>query len=209
MNPLFNKQSPFYNDNLIYYVCSYGGCGSKMLSNYLSNFGKVFHIHSRDPPNKLEYTGNINSNVNVYEEWFNGVQINDNKNYKVIYIYRNPIYAIYSRFNIKAHLQHIMTNDNNTLKNVINTNRDLYGIQEFFNNYTSTRNRNYNIYCVKYEDFFDNIEKFNETLNIPNVKELYPTKFENTKNMTYFNELFNIYKNLIDKMNNMDFITIV
>ena len=33
-----------------YFVCSYGGCGSKMLGNYLWNFGNIFHMYARDPP---------------------------------------------------------------------------------------------------------------------------------------------------------------
>ena len=49
------------NKNKIFYICSYGGSGSTMLANYLSNFGKVFHIHSRYPPKKLTYTGCTNT----------------------------------------------------------------------------------------------------------------------------------------------------
>ena len=41
-----------------FYVCSYGGCGSKMLCNALQNYGHVKHVHSRYPPDKLQYIGN-------------------------------------------------------------------------------------------------------------------------------------------------------
>lgn len=51
----YNKN--FYDKNMNYYICSYGGCGSTVLMNYLSNFGNVYHIHDRYPPSKLKYVG--------------------------------------------------------------------------------------------------------------------------------------------------------
>jgi len=59
-----------------------------MLYEALSKFGFVQHIHSRNPPEKLQY---IN-----HREWFSGVNIPDSdiENYCVIYIYRNPSYSI-------------------------------------------------------------------------------------------------------------------
>jgi len=198
--------------NKIFYVCSYGGSGSYMLTNYLSNFGKVVHIHSRYPPKKLTYTGCKNSNTYCYKEWFNDVQIADCNlhKYMVIYIYRNPIHAIFSRFENKIgtnpHLIHIQCNPNIKLQDIIDSNKDLYGIEEFFNNYTKKKNRNYDIYCVKYEDFWDNIETFNKTFGIPDTKYLYPIKSETSKRYTHLNELNKIYGPLICKMNSMKFI---
>tara|TARA_B110000285_G_C14866589_1_gene487139 strand:- start:488 stop:664 length:177 start_codon:yes stop_codon:yes gene_type:complete len=40
-----------------FYICSYGGCGSKMLTAALSNYGNTQHIHSKTPPDKLEFIG--------------------------------------------------------------------------------------------------------------------------------------------------------
>ena len=57
----------------IFYVCSYGGCGSTMLSNYLKNFGIVYHIHSINPPNHL--TG-VSECPTLSLEWFNNKTIN-------------------------------------------------------------------------------------------------------------------------------------
>ena len=51
--------------NRIFYVCSYGGSGSKILCNYLNNFGKSYHIHSKSPPQQLTHIG-----INTYHEWF-------------------------------------------------------------------------------------------------------------------------------------------
>ena len=144
-----------------FYVCSYGGSGSKMLVNALKKYGSVEHIHSRNPPDKLEYIGN-NGGGNCYCEWFNGIPIPDNKvdDYVVIYIYRNPIKSIYSwhRFHIPEHLSHIQSaNINIRLGDVLTSGKDLYGIRNFYNNYTQkNENRNYKIYCVKYEDILIN-----------------------------------------------------
>jgi len=93
-----------------FYVCSYGGCGSTMLCNSLRNFGKVEHVHSRSPPDHLQYIG-TNNGGNSYSEWFNGIDIELDKleKFVVIYIYRNPCYSIASRFLNPDHLEHIQT----------------------------------------------------------------------------------------------------
>jgi len=46
----------YFNKDINYYICSYGGSGSTILFNYLSHFGNVYHIHDRYPPNNLQYT---------------------------------------------------------------------------------------------------------------------------------------------------------
>lgn len=201
-----------------YYVCSFGGCGSTLLCEYLSKFGKVKHIHSRLPPDKLMYVGNENAINKTYNEWFNDVLIPENnvQNYKVIYIYKNPIKAIYSRFVLKKiphiqHLRHIQCDNNGFIRlmDVIDTKKDLYKIEEFFDNYTRPKERNYKIYCVKYEDFWDNIEVFNQIVGIPSMPDLYPKKKETIRNGVYDAVLQEIYQNLINKMNNKSFIEII
>ena len=216
-NSIISKPS-YFNKDMNYYVCSFGGSGSTILFNYLSNFGNVYHIHDRYPPNELTYIGNHNTTEEVYSEWFNKVKIDqDNlKNYKVIYIYRNPLKVIYSRCvsndnpNV-AHLQHIMCNNNGNiyLRDVLLQNKDLYELEDFFDNYTQSEERNYKIYCVKYEDFWNNINVFNKTLEIPDVKELYPVKNEHPKPIYFYNTLSSIYSSLINKMNKMKFIEII
>jgi hypothetical protein len=211
------------NPNLVkspttYYVCSFGGCGSTILFNYLSNFGNVEHIHDRFPPDKLEYVGKKNTTQDVYSEWFNKIQIPDNEveHFKVIYIYRNPIDVIFSRFISPSganvpHLKHIMCeNDGNILlEDVVLKKNDLYKLEQFFDNYTSKKKRNYKIYCIKYELFFENIETFNKILEIPDIKHLYPQKHERKKNVYYKNYLNKIYNPLKCKMNSMRFIEII
>ena len=46
-----------------FYVCSYGGSGSKMLCSALRKYGNTKHIHSRKPPEKLEYIGKLVNDV--------------------------------------------------------------------------------------------------------------------------------------------------
>jgi hypothetical protein len=197
------------NSNKVFYVCSYGGCGSKMLCEYLGYFGTVKHIHSRCPPDKLTH---ITTYPN-YDEWFGKIPISekDIANYYVIYIYRDPIKAIQSRFDMKQHLIHIQCNPSITLEDVVKTKKDLYGIETFFDNYTTRNiNRNYKIYCVKYEDLFENIEELNRVLNIRCDKSMYPTKTVREKpELPEKNDLENIYSNLKQKMERRPFISIV
>jgi hypothetical protein len=206
------------NNNTVFYVCSSGGCGSTLIFNYLKHFGKAYHIHDRYPPEKLCYVGNENTDSPVYSEWFNKTQIPEDKlkNYKVIFVYRNPIQVIFSRFagsngpNV-AHLQHVMCDNNGSIYfgDVIKSNKDLYKLEEFFDNYTIPTNRNYDIICVKYEDFFKNISEFNAALEIPDIINLYPDKRERTKTFSFIKELSDIYQQLMKKMNRMKFIEII
>ena len=150
-----------------FYVCSYGGCGSKMLCKALQRYGNVEHVHSRKPPEKLEYIGR-HGGGSTYIEWFNGVQIPEDQvgDYYVIYIYKNPVKSILSRFTDPLHLDHIQTNRNTTIKDVVDSSEDLYGVKEFYGNYTQLGDRNYSIYCVKYEDIFEKQDELSKLLGI-------------------------------------------
>lgn len=207
-----------FNPNMNYYICSFGGSGSTILFKYLSHFGNVYHIHDRFPPINLQHVGKNNTKEDVYSEWFNKVEIpeTDIKNYKIIFIYRNPIKVIYSRLtqvnnpNI-PHLQHIMCDNNGdiSLADVLKSRKDLYKLEQFFDNYTMKQERNYRIYCVKYEQFWDNIPFFNKIIGIPDIKELYPIKYETPKPIRYREQLSDIYSSLINKMNSKTFIELV
>lgn len=212
------KIQNIFNENMNFYICSSGGCGSTLLYNYLKNFGNTYHIHDRYPPDKLCYIGKENTNEDIYSEWFNKIEIPDDKlnNYKVIFIYRNPIEVIYSRMALPNgpnvnHLQNIKCNNNGKIYfgDVLKSKKDLYGLEEFFDNYTISKKRNYKIYCVKYEMLFNNIHILNKVLGIPDKKELYPTKQERRKKYDYLNDLYQIYASLIIKMNKMKFIEII
>ena len=214
-HPIISNSNRQLNKNMNFYVCSFGGCGSTVIYNYLSNFGNVYHIHDRFPPKKLTYIGKENTSEDVYNEWFNNVEIPEDKldNYKVIFIYRNPIQVIFTRFaqrhgpNIN-HLKNIKCDNNGNINiyDVIKTGKDLYKMEEFFDNYVNNNERNYNIYCVKYELFWNNISIFNKALSIPDIKHLYPERKEKPKQLQFQNELNTIYGRLIFKMNRMRFI---
>jgi hypothetical protein len=213
--PFAFQPKNYFNKSMNYYICSAGGCGSTVLYNYLSKFGNVYNIHDRYPPEKLTYVGNSKTNEDVYSEWFNGVEIPENElnNYKVIFIYRNPLQVIYSRFverhgpNVN-HLKHIKCDNNGNIHilDVLKYGKDLYKIEEFFDNYVSSKDRNYPVYCIKYEMFWNNISIFNKVLGIPDIKYLYPKKIERQKQILYQKQLNIIYNSLIKKMNSLRFI---
>jgi len=200
--PLLQKRKSYQK---VFYVCSFGGCGSKMLCEYLSQFGTVKHVHSRYPPTFLT---EIDKN-----EWFSQKSINEQvlKDYFVIYIYRDPVKAILSRFTHPAHLSHIQANPNTTLPQVLESKQDLYGIKNFFDNYTTPPaiQRNYNIYCVKYEEFFQHINEFNQTFHIQCDKSQYPVERTTEKPFNIdMITLQDIYSDLRETMVKMPFIKI-
>lgn len=187
-----------------FYICSYGGSGSYMLKRALKQYGHVEHIHSRKPPEKLEYVGK-----NADSEWFNGIPIKneDLKNYYVIYIYKNPIKAIYSRFWHPLHLKHIQCNENLTFNDVLKSKKDLYGLEEFFDNYTKKNvNRNYKIICIKYDDIFKKHKELSKLLDVPKLKLV---KRETDRPYPDYDKFKKIYKNLLKKIDNLDSIHIV
>jgi hypothetical protein len=193
------------NEKKIFYVCSYGGSGSKMLCEALNKYGKVHHIHSRNPPDKLEYIG-CQKGGNTYHEWFNGIVIPENelKNYYVIYIYRNPSFSIPSRFQNPAHLDHIQSDNSIKLDDILSSGKDLYKIREFYDNYIKpNKKRNYKIYCVKYEDIFDKQDDLSNLLRIGKLNMV------NKSSRNDSNEkLDKIYDDLINEMNKNEFIII-
>ena len=102
------------------------------------------------------------------------------------------------------HLEHIQIDPSITLEDVLATGRDLYKIREFYNNYTNqNKNRNYNIYCIKYEEIFT---KQNELSNVLGIGEL--DVIDNSSRRESNKHLDKIYADLIDDMNNKNFITI-
>lgn len=187
-----------------FYVCSFGGCGSTVLTLNLKKYGKVYHIHSRKPPLNIEHVGG-----SCYREWFNGTPVSKTDEHYVIYIYRNPVSALLSLVRrwpaMKAHLHHIQS-PYNSIDTVINKMKDLYKLDEFYTNYTTPNNRKYKIYCIKYEDLFENQNKLSEVLNIGTLNI---TKNEHPYTSPLSDKLTIIYNPLIKKMNKMPFITIV
>lgn len=197
------------NSSKVFYICSYGGSGSKMLTKALSAYGHVEHIHSRSPPEKLEYVG-YNGGGRSYVEWFNSIPIPESelKRYYVIYIYRNPVHAIYSRFSPSRpnHCINVQLDKKVELNDVVRTKTDLFKLEEFYRNYTTPNSkRNYEIICVKYEDIFDKIDDLTKLLGVGSIQI---KKNETEREKTHYDELCEIYKNVLREMESNDFIMI-
>lgn len=182
---------------MIYYVCSWGGCGSKMLCRYLDNFGKTYHVHSPEPPKKLTKVG-----VDTYAEWFSSHELQDVSNTTVIFLYRDPVRSILSRFRNPNHLKHIQS-PIVSLDAVIKDGVDYYGLNKFFDNYTKPNGRNYSIYAIKYELLFDQKNEFNKYFNLSGAE--FPKKKE-TSQLETNHSLELLYSQLRDKIKQMPFI---
>jgi hypothetical protein len=200
---------PHYDKKKKFYVCSYGGSGSKMLCDYLGYFGDVYHLHSRHPPSALTKTGY--DDKSTYDEWFNTTELTKEelKNYKVIFIYRDPLRSIYSRYNNESTLKNVQAPfPTATLQDVVDQKKDLFGIEDFFDRYTKIQHKNYPIYCIKYELIWDHFPFFNTLMNIPDLPERYPKKYEIKRQELHKDVLSEIYKSLREKMDAMHFLEI-
>ena len=176
-----------------FYICSFGGCGSWMLAQYLSRYGDVTHIHSRNPPDILQRADCESKHfINEFKS---------PRNVHVIYIYRDPVKAMHSverRHDIKAHCKNIECSESNVFGMCL-LNEDVFGLEEFFDNYTMTKRRNYNIVCVKYETLELNMQRLNVALGIIDNPQFYPI-FKETPVET---PEVKVFDRLRLKMNNM------
>ena len=102
-----------------------------------------------------------------------------------------------------------LENTNITIPDLCHQKKDLYKINEFYNNYTTVNSkRNYKIICVKYELIFKKQNKLSKLLGIGplnlekiETKRNYPVKIKKKLEL--------IYKNLNLKMKKNKFIKIV
>lgn len=173
-----------------------------MLCNALSKYGRVYHIHSRCPPVKLThvageyYTSKVMKSTELHQ-------------HVIIYIYRNPIKALFSRFvGNRSGRENIQVKDPKLdLNDIIRDKVDHIGFGEFFHNYvTPNPERNYKIICVKYEEIFKRQDELSKVLG---VGKLNLDKIETPRNYTNTDVLQEIFQELLDEMDGMDFITIV
>jgi hypothetical protein len=186
----------------IFYVCSYGGSGSKMLCKYLNQFGITQHIHSRKPPEYLTH-GEVT-------EWFGKNKMSDSeiKRTKVIYVYKDPVKSTLSRFKNKQHCRNVQS-ECESFDKVVATKSDLFKLEEFFDNYVNENlNLNYDIYAVKYEDLWSDWSTFNKIMDIPDIPSKYPIKKETTRALDteVVKSLEKAYYQLKKKMGDMPFI---
>lgn len=202
--------------NRIFYICSYTGCGTMLLRKALTKQGYITRIiHDRNPPKELEFTG-----YDFMEEKskqlkrifkFNGVRVPEKYLSKitVIYIYKNPINSIYSRL-IRKHMSIYVSPNGEQIDfdDVIKQEKDLYGLESFFNNYTRrNQGRNYNIICVNYHKLFEKQDELSELLGVGPLEIEMKEREHEQKN---YETLKKIYKSLIFKFNTLNpFITVV
>ena len=171
-----------------YCVCSYGGCASKVLVNFLIKYGSVYHIHSRKPPVNL---------TKPQKEYFTSTRVVDYSldQYKIIYIARSPVEAFLSRFGYSTfkaiqspHMGILNTVcpdavkqlDESHVINYLSHGVDLAGYESFYNNYvTKDINANYPIYIINYHKMWTHTEKIVTSLglDVSAVKQ-FPEKIE-------------------------------
>lgn len=188
-----------------------------MLCIFLKMFGNVYHIHSRKPPERLTY-------IDMSREWFNSKEIdqNDIKNYKVIFLFRNPADAQLSAFLrmgmkwAKLHFRNIQVkkiDEIESLQDYVEKGIDLLNYNEFFDNYMNKElNKNYSIIGINYDKLWDNLP---EVFKILEISEkylcLFPVRKERKKKVpkSIIEKLTKMNKELIDKIDEREAITII
>jgi len=146
---------------MIYYVCSYGGCGSWMMCNFLTNLGHTaYHIHSRFPP-KVLCKPFFDADGKPHEQFSS---IPELEPAKVIYLYSKPEHSIASRAsfgdvhwrNIGVHAQVIKQLGDISRDQLLAIPTDIIQYEQFFDNYVNTSYA-YDIICINYHKIWDNI----------------------------------------------------
>lgn len=198
----WNEISP---NKRIFYVCSYGGTGSKMLTNFLKHFGKVIHIHNRSPPNQLCYTKKVGGG---YDGKFVRHRKILNKNLRkqvtVIYLFRDPTEAQISRWGLN-HWRNIgipLTSRNERAlshpQRYIENNKNILKYEEFHDNYMTSTPTDYTIYAINYHKIFQqgNKETLCQQLRLPQgAINMFPPKKETS------GDKWNEYRSELDKLN--------
>ena len=112
----------------VYYICSVGGSAAEWLATQLKKKGKVYHVHSRSPPAELEY---------VVDGQFTGRKIPTTElaQYIVIVLEQDPVRAILDSFDNVKHLLSLECSTCPDILDVIETQKDLYDIEGFYQKY--------------------------------------------------------------------------
>lgn len=201
------------NDNKrIFFVCSYGGCGSTALTNFLGRYGTAVHVHSRRPVEEISF---------VSIEWFtNQILPREYLNkIKFIYLFRNPTEAQISRWRNDAFRAMQVPNYGSvpSINDYVKNGVDLLRYEDFFNNYVNKRiNKNYQIIAINYHKMWDNLPQILDVLGLPRLgANHFPRKVEGkssyVKNLEPWvvDGLNKINKPLINKINGMPAVTVL
>jgi len=132
-----------------FYICSYGGCGSTMLTNLLEQFGEAYHIHDRFPKKELY----------LPEGEHFGDELDTNPESKIVFIYSAPEYSMAT--SCAWGVQH-WRNIGISCPESIELNKEKYAkdnfdhirFEEFFDNYYLNP-RTYNVIFVNYHSLWE------------------------------------------------------
>jgi hypothetical protein len=83
---------------------------------------------------------------------------------RVIFVFRDPVQAILSRFNLPQHIAHLELPPT-TIEEVVRAGTDLFKLRDFFHNYLYAP-RTYPIVFVKYEALFTHLPLLHKQLGI-------------------------------------------
>jgi hypothetical protein len=90
---------------------------------------------------------------------------------------------------------------------VINQSKDLYQLQQFYDNYTKPALRNYNVYCVKYEQIFERQAELSNIFEIGPLN-LVRKESDHRELESKHPQLYTVYHDLIQQMAKNDFMFI-
>ena len=112
----------------IFYLCSLGGSMADWFAAHLEKYGTVHHVHSRTPPDTLEFVNNGH---------FSGTPVppDELSNYKIIVLQVDPVMTIIESFQDVYHLIALGCPECPDLLDVIEQKKDLYDIKGFYNSY--------------------------------------------------------------------------
>lgn len=172
----------------IFYVCSYGGSGSTMLTRFLNQYGTAYHVHSFKPPTQLTYPINAK-----FIDNFSNVIVPENELSRcyVIYIYKNPTQSQISVYcdHHRVHMEYEEPDNRELfpeeLKYYALKGKNTLSYGTHFKNYMSSNSkRNYQIIGVNYHKLWDPsvLKQFFKALNLPEKDIIkFPIKKEKTR----------------------------
>ncbi len=195
-----------------YFICSYGGSGSKMLTGFIRNYYEALHVHDRCPPDELTMPGKFNK-IKI-ENTFGKEKVDPNL-YRVIFIFRSPIDAYLSRGSSLQHCKNIDGYYRNHIKDrltYVKSGVDIMRYNEHFHNYAVRGNKKYDIICINYHKIWENLEEILTVLEIPlsEIKNFPPKRVkEKQVDAEILTGLNYMYHDLLEKIKQMPAIKIV
>ena len=185
-----------------YIVVSYGGCGSKMLAGWLAQFPRkyakhVYHFHDKRPPDMLRELPPP-PRPSTRERDFRARRfpgggrfrtetkpVADLDDYRVLYIFKDPVEAMVSRFGY-GHCKHLDGDCGNEasfpkLDVYAEQGVDRMGLLAFFEAYTSPQK--YPIVALNYHKLWQNREAVMSALGLPaSLASTFPERTETVRN---------------------------